>query len=147
MDAYVKDGKIIKVEGCKSLDGMNQGVICVKGAALQQSTHHKDRLLYPMRRTGKRGEAKFQRISWEEAFSIIAENLKKGIEAYGAESTMTYIGHPLLGDSIYSSGKNKYGFVGQALHAKTLGFIHPSTGEYIEFSSNLPEEFEKLLAK
>lgn len=94
VDAYVKDGKIIKVEGCKSLDGMNQGVICVKGAALQQSTHHKDRLLYPMRRTGKRGEAKFQRISWEEAFSIIAENLKKGIEAYGAESTMTYIGHP-----------------------------------------------------
>lgn len=60
---------------------------------------------------------------------------------------MTHIGHPLLGDSVYSSGKNKYGFVGQALHAKTLGFIHPSTGKYMEFSSNLPEEFEKLLAK
>lgn len=60
---------------------------------------------------------------------------------------MTYIGHPLLGDSVYSSGKNKYGFVGQALHAKTLGFIHPSSGEYMEFSSNLPEEFDKLLAK
>jgi len=60
---------------------------------------------------------------------------------------MTYIGHPLLGDSVYSSGKNKYGFIGQALHAKTLGFIHPSTGKYMEFSSNLPEEFDKLLAK
>ena len=60
---------------------------------------------------------------------------------------MTYIGHPLLGDTVYSSGKNKYGFVGQALHAKTLGFIHPSTGKYMEFSSNLPEEFEQLLAK
>ena len=60
---------------------------------------------------------------------------------------MAYIGHPLLGDTVYSSGKNKYGFVGQALHAKILGFIHPSTGEYMEFSSNLPEEFEKLLAK
>jgi len=60
---------------------------------------------------------------------------------------MTYIGHPLLGDTVYSSGKNKYGFNGQALHAKILGFIHPSTGEYMEFSSNLPEEFDKLLAK
>ena len=60
---------------------------------------------------------------------------------------MTYIGHPLLGDSVYSSGKNKYGFTGQALHAKILGFIHPSTGKYMEFSSNPPEEFEKLLPR
>lgn len=60
---------------------------------------------------------------------------------------MAYIGHPLLGDEVYSSGKNKYGFKGQALHAKTLGFVHPVTGKYMEFSSNLPEEFEKLLAK
>ena len=60
---------------------------------------------------------------------------------------MAYINHPLLGDEVYSSGKNKYGFTGQALHAKILGFIHPSTGKYMEFSSNLPEEFQKLLAK
>ena len=60
---------------------------------------------------------------------------------------MSSIGHPLLGDEVYGSGKNKYGFKGQALHAKVLGFIHPSTNEYIEFSSELPLEFQKLLAK
>lgn len=60
---------------------------------------------------------------------------------------MASIGHPLLGDAVYGNGKNKYGFIGQALHAKVLGFIHPSTGKYIEFSSELPIEFQKLLAK
>lgn len=60
---------------------------------------------------------------------------------------MASIGHPLLGDSVYGNGKNKYGFIGQALHAKMLGFIHPSTGKYIEFSSEPPIEFQKLLAK
>lgn len=59
---------------------------------------------------------------------------------------MSSIGHPLLGDDVYGSGKNKYGFEGQALHAKVLGFIHPSTNEYMEFSSELPIEFQKLLS-
>ena len=60
---------------------------------------------------------------------------------------MSSIGHPLLGDEVYGNGKNKYGFKGQALHAKVLGFIHPSTNEYMEFRSELPIEFQKLLAK
>jgi 23S rRNA pseudouridine1911/1915/1917 synthase len=58
---------------------------------------------------------------------------------------MAYINHPLLGDVVYSSGKNKYGFTSQALHAKILGFIHPSTGKYMEFDSELPTEFQEML--
>ncbi|MBQ7668756.1 MAG: RluA family pseudouridine synthase [Clostridia bacterium] len=60
---------------------------------------------------------------------------------------MSYIGHPLIGDTVYGSGKNSYGIKGQALHAKVLGFVHPVTNEYMEFSSPLPQEFQKLLAK
>ena len=56
---------------------------------------------------------------------------------------MNYIGHTLLGDDLYGSAAGK----GQCLHAKTLGFVHPKTGEYIEFDSELPEFFTKELNK
>ncbi|MCF0133568.1 MAG: RluA family pseudouridine synthase [Blautia sp.] len=58
---------------------------------------------------------------------------------------MTGKGHPLLGDEIYGSGKNPYHLQGQTLHAMVLGFVHPATGEYMEFQAPLPEYFEKLL--
>lgn len=60
---------------------------------------------------------------------------------------MTSIGHPLLGDEVYGSGKNPYHLQGQALHAMALGFVHPRTGEYLEFTAPLPEYFTNLLEK
>lgn len=60
---------------------------------------------------------------------------------------MAYIGHPLLGDAVYGSGKNPYHLNGQALHAMTIGFCHPKTGEYFEVSAPLPDYFEELLNK
>ena len=56
-------------------------------------------------------------------------------------------GHPLLGDQVYGSAKNPYHLQGQALHAMILGFVHPRTGEYMEFEAPLPEYFTKLLEK
>ena len=58
---------------------------------------------------------------------------------------MASIGHPLLGDPLYSNGKSSYKLQGQTLHAMTIGFIHPKTGKYIEISAPLPEYFEKIL--
>ena len=58
---------------------------------------------------------------------------------------MASIGHPLLGDTLYSSGKSPYKLQGQTLHAMTIGFIHPRTKEYLEISAPLPEYFEKIL--
>ena len=55
--------------------------------------------------------------------------------------------HPLLGDEVYGPKENPVHLEGQTLHAMVLGFDHPSTGEYIEFSAPLPEYFEKLLKK
>ncbi|MCR4841783.1 MAG: RluA family pseudouridine synthase [Eubacterium sp.] len=57
---------------------------------------------------------------------------------------MTSLHHPLLGDPVYGSGKNPYHLEGQALHARSLGFIHPRTGEYMEFEAPLPDYFNKL---
>ncbi len=56
-----------------------------------------------------------------------------------------YLGHPILGDDVY--GKPYQGCKGQCLHARKIGFIHPITGEYLEFTSELPEYFSKLLEK
>lgn len=61
---------------------------------------------------------------------------------------MSSIGHPLLGDALYSSGKSPFkNLCGQTLHARTIGFIHPSSQEYMEFHAPLPEYFEKLLSQ
>lgn len=60
---------------------------------------------------------------------------------------MASIHHPLLGDMVYGPAKQPYALEGQCLHAKTLGFIHPRTGKYMEFDSELPAYFENLLEK
>lgn len=61
---------------------------------------------------------------------------------------MTSIGHPLVGDEVYGPAKCPFkGLQGQCLHAMVLGFVHPRTGEYMEFSAELPEYFEDLLKK
>ena len=60
---------------------------------------------------------------------------------------MASIGHPLLGDALYSSNRSAFkNLRGQTLHAQTIGFIHPRTGEYMQFSAPLPEYFKKLLS-
>lgn len=60
---------------------------------------------------------------------------------------MASIGHPLLGDTVYGPEKQPFHLQGQTLHAGVLGFIHPRTGEYMEFSAPLPAYFEELLRK
>lgn len=58
---------------------------------------------------------------------------------------MASIGHPLLGDEVYGSIKTKYKLQGQCLHAMVLGFLHPVSGNYMEFEAPLPDYFQKLL--
>lgn len=58
---------------------------------------------------------------------------------------LAYLGHPVLGDDVY--GKPYKGIDGQCLHARKIGFIHPSTGDYMEFTSDLPDYFSSILDK
>ena len=58
---------------------------------------------------------------------------------------MAYLGHPLVGDPLYGYRKNNLGFVGQALHAYLLGFVHPVSGERLRFTAPLPEDFAAVL--
>lgn len=60
---------------------------------------------------------------------------------------MASISHPLLGDTVYGSQKNPHHLQGQALHAQTIGFVHPTTGKYMEVSAPVPDYMEELLRK
>lgn len=60
---------------------------------------------------------------------------------------MKYIGHPVVGDDVYGKEDKKFGLKGQLLHSKSIGFVHPSTKEYLEFDSELPEYFVNVLDK
>lgn len=60
---------------------------------------------------------------------------------------MSYMGHPLVGDPMYGFKKQRFKLNGQMLHAKKLGFMHPISGEYLEFESDIPEYYRKILKK
>jgi len=58
---------------------------------------------------------------------------------------MSYIGHPVVGDTVYGFKKQKFDTKGQLLHARLLGFIHPRTGKYVEFETPLPDYFQNII--
>jgi 23S rRNA pseudouridine1911/1915/1917 synthase len=60
---------------------------------------------------------------------------------------MASLGHPVAGDLVYGVKNEKVPFTGQCLHARKIGFVHPSSGEYIEFTYPLPDYFEQFLSK
>lgn len=60
---------------------------------------------------------------------------------------MAYLGHPVAGDSVYGVKNEKVPFTGQCLHARKIGFVHPKTEEYLEFTSQLPDYFNDFLTK
>ena len=82
----------------------------------------------------------------KKGFTYIECQLETG-RTHQIRVHMASIKHPLLGDDVYGPKKSKYTLEGQCLHAKVLGFVHPRTGEYMEFEVSLPEYFEKLLNK
>jgi len=83
----VRGGKITRVERLLYPDG-EEGVICLKGAAGARLPYHPDRLRYPLKRAGNRGEGKWQRITWEQALDEIADKIKKIREEYKPESVV-----------------------------------------------------------
>lgn len=92
VDAYVKDGEILKLEGTQGFLS-NKGALCVKGASGRQYAYRQDRIQQPMRRIGPRGSNKFEPISWDEAFEITARKLNESKAEYGPEATVFLCGY------------------------------------------------------
>lgn len=84
---FIKDEKVVKVEGDPG-HPWNQGRTCSRLLAYTQFINHPDRLLYPLKRVGARGEGKFVRISWDEALNTIEERFNQFKQKYGPESVI-----------------------------------------------------------
>jgi anaerobic selenocysteine-containing dehydrogenase len=105
---HVRDGTIIKLEGDPDFP-TNHGSMCSKGLAFHQLVYHPDRVKYPLKRVGKKGEGKWQRISWDEAFETIVNKLKQVIKENGAESIVLAQGTSREGESFLARFGNLLG--------------------------------------
>ncbi len=85
VEVFIKDGKLVKIEGDETHPYF-QGRLCPRALALTQYVYHPNRLRYPMKRAGERGEDKWQRISWDEALDICVDRMSAIRDKFGAES-------------------------------------------------------------
>lgn len=107
----------------------------------------KDRLKMAVNpRTGKRAVTHYQVVERLSGFTCLALRLETG-RTHQIRVHMASAGHPLAGDPVYGPKKVIRELDGQCLHAKILGFVHPVTGEYMEFDSPLPDYFTAFLQK
>lgn len=93
---------------------------------------------------GKRAVTHYEVLERFGDYTYVACKLETG-RTHQIRVHMASLGHPVLGDEVYSSGKSPFKTVGQTLHAEVLGFKRPSDGEYVEVAAPLPEYFEKIL--
>lgn len=104
-----------------------------------------DRKKMAVTKNGKEAITHFTVLKRFKDFTLVECALETG-RTHQIRVHFSYIGHPLVGDKVY--GRRKViGDEGQFLHAKTIGFLHPSTGQWMEFDSELPEYFKDFLNK
>ena len=96
------------------------------------------------KKNGKRAVTHYRVLEQFGKFSYIECQLETG-RTHQIRVHMASIHHPLLGDTVYNHNKCPFKLEGQCLHAKTIGFIHPTTKEYVEFEAPIPEYMEHLL--
>lgn len=97
-------------------------------------------------KNGKRAVTHYKVLQRFEKYTYIECELETG-RTHQIRVHMASMGHPILGDEVYGNGKCPFKLQGQVLHAKTLGFVHPSSGEYVEVDAPLPRYFVELLGK
>ena len=97
-------------------------------------------------KNGKEAVTEFKVLKRYDGFTLIEVKIKTG-RTHQIRVHMAEIGHPVVGDSTYSNGKNPFGVNGQMLHAAKLEFVHPATGEKLHFEAPLPEYFKEIIKK
>lgn len=104
-----------------------------------------DRKKMEVTKDGKEAHSEFTVLErYKEGYTLVEVLLKTG-RTHQIRVHMSKIGHPVVGDSTYSSGKNPFGVDSQMLHSHILGFVHPTTGKYMEFEAPLPEYFSNVI--
>jgi len=113
---YVRDNKILRIEGDDIEDTDAQLRTCLRCRAYRQYVHHPERLMHPLKRVGEKGEGKFERISWDEALDTLAGKLKSVKEKHGNSSILLATG------GAYLAGLHNGGFAAARLLAQFGGY-------------------------
>ncbi len=106
----------------------------------------KDRKKMAVDKDGKNAVTHFKVLKRYDKYTLLELKIDTG-RTHQIRVHMSYIGHPVVGDTTYSNGKNEFGIEGQMLHAKYLEFKHPITGETLKLEAPLPQYFENVLKK
>ncbi|MCL1846934.1 MAG: molybdopterin-dependent oxidoreductase [Coriobacteriia bacterium] len=146
-----KEGKMVKVEGDPE-NPFNQGRLCVRCLALPEVTYHPDRLLYPQKRVGERGEDKWERVSWEEAYDTIVTKFNAYKAEFGPQSVVFNQGTGR--DVTWANGRLCYGFgspnssdfqSGMACYLPRLSSLYATTGSFLvaDCSQHFPDRYDE----
>ena len=106
----------------------------------------KDRKKMAVRKDGKEALTHFKVLKRYEKYTLLEIKIDTG-RTHQIRVHMAEIGHPVVGDIVYSNGKNEFGIEGQMLHARSLDFKHPITGKQMHLEAELPQYFKDVLKK
>ena len=104
----------------------------------------KDRKKMAVTKKGKEAITHFKVLERYDQYTLLQVNIETG-RTHQIRVHLSQIGYPIVGDEVYSNGKNEWNVRGQCLHAKSLEFTHPTTGETMFLEAKLPEYFENIL--
>ncbi|MEM7344022.1 MAG: molybdopterin-dependent oxidoreductase [Chloroflexota bacterium] len=125
----LEDDQPVKLRGNPD-HPFSRGTLCVKVNPYLEYSRHPDRLLYPQRRVGKKGEGRFERISWDEALTEIADRLQTTIDQHGAEAIWPYSGTGTMGfiQGMNGAGRRLFHSLGTSQHDPTICSISGHVG-------------------
>lgn len=125
-----------------------KGVISENEATINMpiARSKKDRKKMAVDKDGKEAVTHFKVLKRYDKYTLLEIKIDTG-RTHQIRVHMAEIGHPVVGDEVYSNGKNEFGVRGQMLHAKSLDFCHPITGKKMHLEAEIPEYFKKVLEK
>jgi anaerobic selenocysteine-containing dehydrogenase len=148
--AHIKNGKLAKIEGDPD-HPFSHGRLCARVLAMTQYVGHPDRLRHPLKRVGRRGEGKWERISWDEAFQTIEKNMKALREQFGPQSMVFNAGtgrdiYPWICMLAYAYGSPNvmFGLSGQACYGPRVAAVDTVMGDFAVFDAGqwFPDRYE-----
>ena len=143
LSEQIQNRKIVK-----KYVALARGVIKENNATIDMpiGRSDKDRKKMAVRKDGKNAVTHFDVIKRYTGYTYLDIKIDTG-RTHQIRVHLAEIGYPIVGDSVYSNGKNPFGVEGQMLHAKSLEFKHPITGKTLKLEAPLPEYFEDVLKK
>ncbi|MDW8070313.1 MAG: molybdopterin-dependent oxidoreductase [Anaerolineae bacterium] len=128
VEIHLQDGKISRLAPWK---GHPQGICCPRGAHAAEIVYSPDRLRYPLKRVGERGEGRFARISWDEALDAVAEGMRYVAQRYGPQAICMYTGRGAFDWTLcHRPGASSFRWARPTQPASALSVMYPMASSH-----------------